>query len=478
MRNKYITATLLALLSAGAEGQAQDTGNAPRLVVNIAIDQLRTDYLESFEPLYSNDGFRKIMQGGLLYTNAQYPFAPIDRASAIAALNTGTTPNNNGIVSEQWFDRSSLRPVSCVDDAAFSGLLTQETASAQSVMTTTLSDELKVGTKGKAFIYSIAERKDAAVIPAGHNGDGAFWVNSRENCWCTSTYYSRKAPKWLEAYNLYNTPYKKNSNINEQITDLALKCISANSMGKDEATDMLFITYNAAPQIDKNGYEDCKEVYLRIDQYLGRLINDLRTNVGLDKVLFVVTGTGYYNELKASDKNYRLPGGTIFINRTANLLNMYLGALYGSDKYVEGYMNNQIFLNTKLLDKKRLNLQEITEISKTFVRQCQGVGNAFSADNIMSTYSPEQDKARKGFYLSRCGDIMIEAAPGWNIINEDTQQQISQNYNYLQTPIIFYGPNIKGEKITTPVTVEKVSPTIAKTIRIRAPNGCKEAPLF
>ena len=48
MRNKYITATLLALLSAGAEGQAQDTGNAPRLVVNIAIDQLRTDYLESF----------------------------------------------------------------------------------------------------------------------------------------------------------------------------------------------------------------------------------------------------------------------------------------------------------------------------------------------------------------------------------------------------------------------------------------------
>ena len=65
MRNKYITATLLALLSAGAEGQAQDTGNAPRLVVNIAIDQLRTDYLESFEPLYSNDGFRTC----LLYTS-------------------------------------------------------------------------------------------------------------------------------------------------------------------------------------------------------------------------------------------------------------------------------------------------------------------------------------------------------------------------------------------------------------------------
>ncbi len=478
MKNKNITATLLALLSGSSLGWAQDIGNTPRLVVNIAIDQLRTDYIESFQSLYGNDGFKKIMQDGLLYTNALYPFTPVDRASAIASINTGTTPCYNGIVGEQWFDRSSLRPTSCADDNNYNGLLTQETASAQNITTTTLSDELKIGTKGKAFVYSIAERKDAAVIPAGHNADGAFWVNNRENCWCTSTYYSKKAPKWLETYNLYNTPYNKNSNINEQITNLAIQCISANSMGKDETTDMLFITYNAAPYIDKKGNEDCKEIYINLDKYIGRLIKNLQTSVGLDKVLFVVTGTGYYNQLNISDKNFRLPGGTIYINRTANLLNMYLGALYGSDKYIEGYLNNQIYLNHKLIDNKRLNIQEITELSKSFVRQCQGVANAFSADNIMSVYSPELDNIRRGLYLSRCGDILIEAAPGWNFMNEDTQQQFSQSSSYLETPIIFYGFKIKGKKITTQVSVEKISPTIAKTIQIRAPNGCKEAPLF
>lgn len=478
MRNKYIIATIIALATGAANGQAQEHASAPRLVVNIAIDQLRTDYLESFESLYGNSGFRRLLHDGLLYTNTQYSFSPIDRASALAAQSTGTVPYYNGITAEQWFDRSSLRAVSCVDDSAFKGILTDESTSAQNVMTTTLSDELKVGTKGKAFIYSIAERRDAAVIPGGHNADGAFWVNSRENCWCTSTYYSKKLPKWLEKYNLYNAPYKKNSSINEQITDLALNCIAMNSMGKDEATDMLFITYNAAPSINKDGYEDCRETYLELDKNLGRIIDNLQSNVGLDKVLFVVTGTGYYSSLNTTDKKYRLPGGSVYINRTANLLNMYLGALYGTDRYVEGCLNNHIFLNEKLIDKKRMNMNEIRSLATSFVRQSQGISNAYTGETLLSSSTDELTKIRNGYYTNRCGDIIIEVAPGWNIENEETQQNYYQNCGYIESPVIFCGPAIKHGKVTVPVSVEAVPATIAKAIQIRAPNACRVAPLF
>lgn len=478
MRNRYITATALTLIAALQYCAAQKSGNAPRLVVNITIDQLRTDFLESFESLYGDNGFKRLMTDGMMYSSVDFPFYPVDRASAIATLNTGTTPNYNGIAAEQWFDRTVLRSVSCVDDTNFKGLLTSETVSAQNVLTTTLSDELKISTKGKSLIYSIAERKDAAVIPAGHNGDGAFWVNGQDNCWCTSTYYTKKAPKWLETYNLYNIPYQKNSSINEQITNLAIQCMSMNSLGKDETTDMLFLTYNAAPVIDKNGYEDCQEVYLQIDRNLGRLMTNIQATIGLDKVLFVVNGTGYYNELKPDRKKYRIPGGTLYINRTANLLNMYLGALYGSDRYVDGYYNNQIYLNTKLIDKKRLRYNEITELSKSFLRQSQGVANAFSSENIMSNYSSETEKLRHGFNISKCGDILIETIPGWDIYNEETHQQSNISTAYIQTPVLFYGFNVKKGKITTRVSVESVSPTIAKSIRIRAPNACKETYLF
>ena len=157
---------------------------------------------------------------------------------------------------------------------------------------------------------------------------------------------------------------------------------------------------------------------------------------------------------------------------------MYLGAIYGSDKYVEGYLNNNIYLNTKLIDRKRLNINEITDLSKTFVRQCQGIANAYSIESIISRPSSETEDIRRGCYLSRCGDIIIETAPGWDIVNEDTQQQYSQYRGYLLTPAIFYGYNIRGAKIDNPVSVEAISPTIAKIIRIRAPNACKSAPLF
>ena len=44
----------MALMS--AEAQASDT---PRLVVNILVDQLRTDYMEAFSSLYGEGGFRR-----------------------------------------------------------------------------------------------------------------------------------------------------------------------------------------------------------------------------------------------------------------------------------------------------------------------------------------------------------------------------------------------------------------------------------
>lgn len=478
MSKKCITSTAIAIFVAGTGISAQTVLPAPKLVVNIAIDQLRTDYLEQLEPLYGNYGFKRLLRDGLFCTNAVYPFSPVDCASALAAINTATTPNYNGITAEKWYSRTTGNVASCVDDPNFKGVQTKDNSSAENILTTTLSDELKVSTYGLAQIYSIAESREAAIIPAGHNANGTFWASASANSWCTSTYYSKDLPKWLDTYNKSNKPYSKSISLNEQITELALKCISANSLGKDDITDILFLTYDASSPVGKDGKDEYKETYIKIDNSLERLFTSLQTSVGLDNILFVVTGTGYVEQQNAKPKNLRIPGGTFYINRSANLLNMYLGALYGSDKYIEDTYNNQIFFNEKTLDKKRLNKTEVAEIAKQFLRESQGVANAFSASELMSAYTPEMEKKRRGYRYSSCGDIMIEVSPGWNIVNEDTHQQFKQNNYFIQTPIIFYGKSIKGKKLTTPVSILSVSPTIAKTINIRAPNACSEEALF
>ena len=45
----------------------------PRVVVSILVDQLRTDYMNAFMPLYGQEGFVRLLNQGKVYTQAEYP---------------------------------------------------------------------------------------------------------------------------------------------------------------------------------------------------------------------------------------------------------------------------------------------------------------------------------------------------------------------------------------------------------------------
>lgn len=190
MRNRYIYITLLSILGFNAETYAQVVVQAPRLVVSITIDQLRTDYLETYAPLYSNDGLKRLLTDGKVFINGAYNFTPVDRASAIASLHTGTVPYYNGITAEEWLDKQTLRPQNCVRDQ-------QIGYSPQFLGTSTISDELKMATNGVAKVFSFAPTADAAILSAGHAADGAAWVSNGK--WATTTYY-RPINQWLSGY--------------------------------------------------------------------------------------------------------------------------------------------------------------------------------------------------------------------------------------------------------------------------------------
>ena len=61
---------LLAVLAfAGAE--AQNARPVPRVVVNITVDHLRADYMKAFLPVYGEDGFKRLLKDGRVYTRAE-----------------------------------------------------------------------------------------------------------------------------------------------------------------------------------------------------------------------------------------------------------------------------------------------------------------------------------------------------------------------------------------------------------------------
>ena len=170
-RQYHLLASLAMLMSLmGAE--AQEPTDVPRLVVNVVVDQLRTDYLEAFMPLYGDRGFRRLMADGRVYQQAEYPFDDPDRASAVACLMTGATPYENGIVGERWLNRATLHPIYCVEDRQQTGYFTTEQVSPSSLGVSTITDELKISTEGQALVYSVAPNCEAALFAAGRKWHG------------------------------------------------------------------------------------------------------------------------------------------------------------------------------------------------------------------------------------------------------------------------------------------------------------------
>lgn len=528
MTNRYLYITLLAVLGFNAEKMtAQIQGQvkgAPRLVVSITIDQLRSDYMEAFLPLYSDKGFLRLLNEGKVYTNAAYPFTPIDRASATATIYSGTTPYYNNIIGQRWLNRKTLRPVGCVDDPKYTGLNTYETASPNQLLTSTLGDELKVATAGKAIVFAIAPFRDTAVLSAGHAANGAIWLDDQKGAWCTTTYYSQTLPIWVQACNKLSAPYNKiestewvpysmlGSNysyltqggevkpfkhkfngtrqyqlyktsalVNADITEMAMQCVSSTGMGHDKVTDLLCLTYYAG-SYDQKVVTDCQlelqDTYIRLDNELGRLVEYLDEKVGYDNVLYILTSTGHFHEEMPNYQTYKIPSGTFYMARTVNLMGMYLGAIWGQGNYVETTYRNHIFLNRQLLETKKISMSDALNRSQEFLAMMSGVRNVYTSLQLLTSQNEQILKVRNGYTPDNCGDIVLEMAPGWTILNEDTQESEISRASLTQFPIIFYGAGTKAERILTPVTVDQIAPTIARCIRIRAPNACFSKPLF
>lgn len=450
---RFYLAALLATFY-GFDAEAQKLNLAPRLVVNITIDQLRTDYLEHFAPLYNQEGFRRLLSEGRVYEAAEYPFSPVDRASAITCVATGATPHYNKIIAQQWLNRKTLRPEYCVYDKKY-------VTSPSHIATSTISDELKVATNGRALVFGIAQTQDAAILSAGHAADGAFWIDDRSVAWTTSSYYPATAQTWVRAFNsVYNT--KKNALMNDLVTDAALSCITDNAMGRDEITDYLAVTLSARLGQTMGQRTEMEGVYLSLDKVIGRLLTGVEQKVGKDNVMFVITATGDTDEPEVDYQKYHIPTGTFYINRTSQLLNMYLSAVYGSGTWVEGYFKNQIYLNHKFIEDKKISYSEIIQRSKDLLMMTSGVASVSN-----SHYDTEIT-----------GDLWVEVTPGWSILNEDTNTSYQARTAFVPFPVIFLGANIKAAHVETPITTERIAPTIAKSIHIRAPNACSAKPLF
>ena len=157
---------------------------------------------------------------------------------------------------------------------------------------------------------------------------------------------------------------------------------------------------------------------------------------------------------------------------------MYFGAIWGQGRYIETYNDNQLYINHKLLEQRRIALTDFGQKAREFLLQMEGVRNVYTALQLLSENNSQLAKIRNGFHPQHHGDILIEVNPGWHLQNEDTGEDRVCQASTIPFPIILYGNNITPEQVRRPVTTDCIAPTLSRAIRIRAPNACSSEPLF
>jgi len=85
------------------------------LVVAIAVDQFRYDYLLRFRAEYK-EGLDRLLTRGAVFANAYYEHFPTVTAIGHSTFLTGATPSISGIVGNDWFDRETGKSVTSVSD--------------------------------------------------------------------------------------------------------------------------------------------------------------------------------------------------------------------------------------------------------------------------------------------------------------------------------------------------------------------------
>ena len=493
----------------------------PKVVVNIVVDQLRTDYLEKFVHLYGEGGFKKLMAEGRVYTNGYFSHSTPDRSSATASVYAGCTPYYHGITGNRFMQRKSLRVMGAVDDEAHPGINTFETASPANLLVTTLTDELKIATKGHAYICSIAPERDMAVLAGGHAANAVLWLSEDQSMWATSAYYNG-VPTWVTPYNrregtrfdwgelvwepyfatgVYSYSvydgipsafrytfrkgdaeavkrYKTSACINDEVTVLAKTCVAGSVFGRKKTTDMLCVGYYAGNYEHAPEWErpiELQDIYCRLDRNIADLIATVEEKVGVGNALFIITSTGYADAHRPVSKLFLLPGGELKMDRCCALLNIYLGAIYGKDNYVEGSYLNEIYLNHDLIEKRQMKRSELLERCTEFLSMVKGVKQVHTSLDLLSGNA--EPRVRAAYNTERSGDLILEVAPGWTLDDERWNEEVYNNRTHVPVPIIYYGGGLERQYNRTPVAVESIAPTVAHILRISAPNACDLQPI-
>jgi hypothetical protein len=471
----------------------------PRLVVNIAVSQLRADQMERWAHNLDDRGIRKFIAEGTVFDDARYDYMITSTPAGLATITTGTDPSTHGVVAPWWIDYTTGQRVQLIEDDAAHGLGCDAGLgkfSAHNITVPTLADRLRESDPESRTI-TIAADPMSAVAMGGRNSP-VYWMDEGRGCWGSSTAYMGDLPQWVKNYNdsraarewlgsvwrpllditRYSAPgqleHKANSYPdllsmpagNTLVAEFAKQAIENEKLGQDEHTDLMNICFDPVRRVGETyGGEsiEAEDMFYRLDMEIGALMGYLHNRINLNNVLVVLVADHGASDDADPSRMFNAAQFKVIVNG-------FLNAQYGTGDWVAGYVDRQLYLNRNLVYQKGLSLEEVQNRVAAFALQFRGVSHVLTSTAMQSGYfgGGYAQKMQNSFYPRRGGDLTINLMPGWIEERDGVKATSGSMYGYdTHVPLMVLGT--PQRKVTRTVNIRDLAPSIAHIMQISRP---------
>ncbi|MDT0622446.1 alkaline phosphatase PafA [Croceitalea vernalis] len=517
-----------------------ESGQNPKLVVGIVVDQMRYDYLTRFWNQYGDGGFKRMVNQGFNCKNHHFNYAPTSTGPGHASVYTGASPSSHGIIGNNWYDKVNDKEVYCASDEAFNTVGSSSDAGKMSphrMLTTTITDQLRLHTQMRGKTIAVALKDRGAVLPGGHTANAAYWFEGgTTGNWITSSYYMDVLPNWVANFNasdaveVYKKPWETlkpissyiesgsdantyegkskgettttfphdlpkfweaNGNFNSLrstaygnsiTTDFAIETLNNENLGMDSDTDFLAISYSSTDYVGHKFGVNSKEIedtYLRLDQDLARLLSTLDSQVGAGQYTVFLTADHGAIHVPSFLIDQKIPAGYLNGKQLKEEFNEFLKYKYGTTDLVKNISNYQVFLDRKVINNLDMDLDDVQEEIALELQSYADVDKVFTGYQMW-----QQEYTRgipyvlqNGWNQKRSGDVLYVLKPGFISYPKTGSTHGSSQIYDTHVPLLFYGNGIKKGGTVSRTEIPDIAPTLASMLGVAFPNGTTGKPI-
>ncbi|HEY4100746.1 MAG TPA: alkaline phosphatase family protein [Gemmatimonadales bacterium] len=473
----------------------------PRLVLAIAIDQFRPDYLDRWRDQFTG-GLAFLLHSGIFYPHGEQDHAITETAPGHSTMMSGRSPARTGIVTNGLG----------VPDASAPLLGSSATgASPRRFLGTTLLDWMLARDPNTKSL-SVSRKDRGAILPMGKTRTGVFWYS--QGRFTTSTYYADTLPAWLRAWNARDPvdhlkgtswtlsrdpssypepddrPFEAGGkdrlfphvipadsagaaealpdfSVMDSLTlDVLFTGIRAMRLGKGPEVDFASVSLSSTDAVGHKWGPGSREMHdhvLNVDRWLGHFFDSLATVVPLDRVIITLTADHGGTEFPEAGA-----GGRLNLVPQVRALNAWSQS-HGYPGLRASTEAGLIFGNFDSLGARGANVDSIATALAASIAKLPGVRRVYTPRTLAAGSRDDLDlmRWRRQLPPEFSWVVAVSANPHWIFSgSSDGTTHGTTNPDDVTVPMLFRVPGERAARIDRVVRTVDIAPTLASLLGI------------